>query len=287
MKQIYIDDLYIHNYEKLSEPIFIKQDIEGLEMPPMRLSSYDRVGENGTYISNQLYSGRRISLEGGIYSPDRATFEQSRRDLIQALKVQKNSLGIPQPHTLFFTTLDDLSLQVPVYLNSFQMKKQKLHYIDFRIELVSSDYNLYSQTQTEIVQQVVQNGGLVVDVGLQIIPPIVAQSSDSESLDLTNNGDSETYPVITLEGPLTYPIITNNTTGQFIALDLILGDEDSAVVDVLKKTIMLNGTTNVLSSFDLTSTWFYLLPGVNNMLLSSRGGNGTVTFTYRDAYLGI
>jgi phage-related protein len=285
MKSIYIDSTQIHDYASVSNSIFTKIDIAGLEMPEIRLSSYEKAGEFGAFISNQLYGGRLITIEGGIYSTTQSTFESKRRALIDAIKISKDSDSVPEAKILKFTTLDDLELQCNVFLRKFKMNKQKYCYADFMIEFYCPDIALEDQTASSSGLSTLASGGVIYP----IIYPVIYGSSAAGTQTITNNGTSEAWPVITITGVITDPIITNTTTGKYMSLDITVGSGDTLVIDMKNKTIVLNGTTNSLSTKALASEWWWLEPGDNEVTLAtgSGGDDGNVTIAYRDSYLGV
>lgn len=285
MKSIYIDSTQIHDYTSVTNSIFTKIDIAGLEMPEIRLSSYEKAGEFGAFISNQLYGGRLITIEGGIYSSTQSTFESKRRALIDAIKISKDSDSVPEAKVLKFTTLDDLELQCNVFLRKFKMNKQKYCYADFMIEFYAADIAIESQTLSSNGLSTLASGGAVYP----IIYPVIYGGSAAGTQTITNAGNIEAWPIITLTGILTDPIITNTTTGKYMSLDITLGASDTLVIDMKNKTIVLNGTTNSLSTKALASEWWWLDAGANIVTLAtgSGGDNGLVTIEYRDSYLGV
>src|SRR3954453_13860225 len=81
------------------------------------------------------------------------------------------------------------------------------------------------------------------------------------SVTVNNAGDSNTFPVVTFNGPLTSPYINNTTTGEVFKVNRTLASGEVVVVDMQNKTMVLNATTNALQYFDSTNTWLSLTPG--------------------------
>ena len=115
MKNFYIDTLQVHDYQQ-SLGYFIETPVKGLDMPGLRFSSIPRAGEHGALMANQLYDARLITLNGRIYGNTVSEYNLRRRALLNAVRVMKDANTFPVAKTLYFTTMDDLSLQVQAYL---------------------------------------------------------------------------------------------------------------------------------------------------------------------------
>ena len=103
---------------------------------------------------------------------------------------------------------------------------------------------------------------------------------------ISNNGWANAYPTITLTGPITNPVLGNETQG--FALDFVgtFSSSDSLVVDLYNKLITLNGAParNLLLSGD----WFWAQPGNNNFYLTGTGtlsGTTQAIVTWNSAYI--
>lgn len=87
---------------------------------------------------------------------------------------------------------------------------------------------------------------------------------------LTNNiGNYETNPVFTIKGPVTNPMLTLVSTGEFFGLNTTLTSSDTIVIDMNKGTVVLNGTTTRYGSVVTGSSWFGLPPGGSTVKISS------------------
>jgi hypothetical protein len=94
-------------------------------------------------------------------------------------------------------------------------------------------------------------------------------SSSGGSFQMDNTGSYPTSPYFTVSGPVSYPIITNQTTGQRIKLNIILGPSEMLGIDCQSGTITLNGTANRNNKVDITTEFFQLLPGINTISFAS------------------
>jgi hypothetical protein len=101
-----------------------------------------------------------------------------------------------------------------------------------------------------------------------------------------NQGTTTTYPTITIKGPATNPTVGSFTSGQFIQLNYSLVATDTVVIDLLNRTITLNGNParNLITG---TSQWFAAPPGTSKYYFTATGttAGAGATITYYNAYI--
>lgn len=101
--------------------------------------------------------------------------------------------------------------------------------------------------------------------------PLDFPGEEVANLKATNAGNFDTPPVFTITGPVTDPIIDNDTTGESIVTSgLTLAAGEQAVIDVGAKTLTLAGTQRPDLIDAAETTWLGLKAGTN--LLRLRGG---------------
>jgi hypothetical protein len=277
MKNLYINGLQIHS-NTTDLGFVISQTSEGFEFPDIRLNHYDKPGEHGAIVSNQLYSARTFILQGRVSGATIAQYQLNRRLLQNAVRIVKDSNSAPIPLLLKFQTMDDLQLQANVYIAKLPKFKQKsLNHSEFYLELLAPDPYLYNQSATQQNINIPSGGGATYPV----IYPVVYSAKTGGTANITNNGDAT--------GPLTSPFIKNLTTGDIFLVNYTLQTGDVLVVDMANKTMVLNGTTNAMQYFASGNAWINFPPGVNNVTFSSSisANTGTVAISYRDAYVGV
>lgn len=237
-------------------------------------------------MTNQLYGGRTITLEGRIGGTSVQDYQQRRRALQDVLRIIKDSNAVSQPILLRFQTTDDLLLQTHVYASKkLEFKERSPRFSEFYLELYAADYNFYEQSAQVTTVTPPTGGGVTYPV----IYPVSYAPKTGGTITITNAGDSNTFPVITFNGVLTTPYINNTTTGEVFKVNVSLGSADVLVCDMANKTMVLNGTTNALQYFDTTNVWLSLVPGPNIITLGSSlsNDNGNATLSFRSAYIGV
>jgi hypothetical protein len=110
------------------------------------------------------------------------------------------------------------------------------------------------------------------------------------SATLVNAGVADAYPIIRIYGPVTEPVLDNNTQGRsLIFVDLTLAADEYLEIDTRAHTILLNGdpTNSRYDKADFgVSRWFTLSSGANEIRFHPATFTESVTaavFTWRDA----
>ena len=113
--------------------------------------------------------------------------------------------------------------------------------------------------------------------------------------EIDNIGDVEAPVQIEYVGPAKNPKITNKTTGEYIQVNMEIGEKEKLVIDTRegKETVNLitpNETKDVYNEIDLTSTFFSLIVGKNLIEYSSdiEGAKDKVTIKdYTNKFVGV
>lgn len=113
--------------------------------------------------------------------------------------------------------------------------------------------------------------------------------------EVENEGDVDAPIQIEYVGPAKNPKITNETTGEYIQVNMEIGEKEKLVIDTTegKETVNLNtpyGVEDVYKNIDLNSTFFKLIVGKNLIKYSSdiEGAKDKVTIkNYTNKYVGV
>lgn len=112
---------------------------------------------------------------------------------------------------------------------------------------------------------------------------------------IDNEGDIDAPVQIEYVGPAKNPRVTNETTGEYIQVNMEIGEKEKLVIDTRegKETVNLitpHGTQDVYNNIDLKSTFFKLIVGKNLIKYSSdiEGAKDKVTIkSYTNKYVGV
>lgn len=104
---------------------------------------------------------------------------------------------------------------------------------------------------------------------------------------VSNSGNVDTWPVTTIDGPITNPRLENVTTGQTLSLSIEVADGAFLEVDHSQRTVKLNGTASRYASLLSPVQWWPLVPGINAIRLGAdtSGAGAQALVSWSDANL--
>lgn len=264
----------------------VQTPIQGLDAPDYRTNTYDKPGEDGAVMSSLFYGGRTITLQGTITGQASTDYETNRAALASACAVQRDANGVPIPIVIAFTTLAGNSYFCNAYPNKPLFDYEYATYGHFQVSFYVPSGVLYGAAQINSGSITVPTGGGFI---LPVVLPIVSSGTVGGAVTLSNPGNVASYPILTLTGPLTNPYISNSATSLFVQLTYSLASGNTVTVDMANKTIMLNGSSSILSVKTTDSNWWNLPPNTSstiNLSTSSSSDTGTVVVTFYPAYIG-
>lgn len=125
-----------------------------------------------------------------------------------------------------------------------------------------------------------------------VLPTIFANTSYYKHID--NEGDTDAAVQIIYTGPAVNPCVINETTGEFIKVNMELDEHEKLVINTEdgKQTVNLvtpHETRDVYNNIDLESTLFKLIVGKNLIKYSSDSeiSKDTVSVQYVNKYTGV
>ncbi len=261
--------------------------IDGLDFPSMRVSSYNRPGEDGGIVSNVFYGMRSVSITGMVMGSNCEQYEDNRQLLVEACSTNKDEFGYPTlTRFVAINTAGESFYFDGQVTNVSVLRGGLIKASEFQISVIVPDHTIYSSTSSSSGSIVRQSG-----TGFEwpFDWPILWGTTSGGTATLNNTGNVEVYPVITITGSATSPYILNSTTDKFIQLNYTFDVSDVLVIDMGAKTVLLNGTTNLISAKTSASDWWSLVPGNNviNYTTSTSSDTGTVEVTWHNGFVGI
>lgn len=262
---------------------FIITGVSGLGPADIRTSSFLFSGRSGGMVTDQYYGFRNISITGKIGSrtTNRLTHRQDRSSMLAALPIGSS---IPVDITLF---------SGETYRADCRVTDVKLEYSqggymsDFLIQLTAPDPLFYStdggEVQSAVVERLIDDGGYVTPYVL----PVVWDTGGAPTI-VSNSGNATVYPVIIIHNTTHDPIITNVATGETFALSINTNDGDELAIDMLNRTVLLNGSDVIGNKVD-GSVWWGLMVGDNPIKFETDtiDDNGYADVTWRNGVTGI
>lgn len=287
MKSAFIDDFQIHSSSHNPNGIYLSEGLKGLSSPNVRYSGSDRGGMSGHTARATWYGGRSLPWEGWIASDDVVSYNEYRRQFMQVVAALTDSNGQPITKTLRFTMDDDQSYQMEVVLTSEPiLPDENPLYAEFMLPLFAPEPQIFSQTQVTTAA-ITRPSGL--GVLMPSLMPALSGATTGGSIVVTNAGTMFTWPVITLSGQLTNPIIRNDTNGQFMQLNYTTSASDTISIDMLHNSVSLNNAQSLITTPTDDSTFWWLEKGANAINFSSGAttDTGTMSMAFYHAFVGV
>lgn len=255
--------------------------VTGLGAADIRTSSFLFSGRHGGLVTDQFLGFRTIAVNGIIGSETREQHQLDRQALLSAMPI-----GSTFP--VYIKSFSGKTYRIDCSLTDVKMEYKPRGFMsDFLLQLTAGDPYFYStdggDEQTAIINRVIENGGYVTPY----ILPVIWDAGGAPTI-VTNSGDANYYPVITIRDEALNPSITNLATGETFELTLSLLDGDELVIDMYNRTVKLNGS-DILGNKTDDSVWWALLPGDNPIALSSDVSDDPVTaeLVWRNGVRGI
>lgn len=267
--------------------------IEGFDLPATRTGNTARPRARGEFIGLDEFSGRDLILtfDVGAALGSYANLNAA----LSALRAATNTAdigNIEYPLFVQFPNAPLLGCMARATKRNFKptlamsLGNMAQGYI---LQLHATDPFFYSQTQTTSLSLGTPVGGFTFPFTFNFS---FGGGSNPSIASLTNSGDVECYPLLTVAGPCTYPAISNITTGQTIQFGVTMATGDKLVIDTDLKTAVLtpNGSpsgTSVLSTIQQGWSWWAMAAGTSQIQFSSLdsvGVAGTLTINWASAY---
>jgi hypothetical protein len=236
---------------------FIIKKVTGLGPADIRTSSFLYSGRPGGLVTDQQSGFRMVSIEGkiGEIGGNRVDHAADRQALLAALPI-----GTKIP--VYITNFAGEQFRIDANVTDAKVEYAQGGYTsDYMIQLTAGDPLFYNVSggdeQSAIVNRTIDNGGYVTPY---ILP--VEWDSGGQPTIVLNSGNAVVYPTITIYDETHDPILTNQATGEQFAMSINTNDGDELVIDMLNRTVKLNGSDVIGNKVD-GSVWFGLLVGNN------------------------
>jgi phage-related protein len=263
---------------------FVVTEVTGLEDLPQIRNQDDNKGYNdGMFTGRDFFSGRTITFMLNILAGNGNTAQTNFNLFQAAINPQQTGVSTLQ----FLLSPSDTQKQIGARVRTRAVPitpEYTYGKITAQVTMFCPDPRFYDvATQTLSLSPSAVSGRIYN----RTYNLTYGGGSQTSAATLTNSGWAVTNPIITINGPVVNPVLSNVTTGQSITINYTLGISDVVVIDLNLKTVTLNGTSarNILAN---GSQWFAAPPG--NSLLSFSGtsytiGTTTCVVSYANAYV--
>jgi phage-related protein len=258
--------------------------VDGLEsLPAIRNQDDNRGYADGMFSGRDFLGGRMISIIFNIFGNANGS-AQENYNVLQSVLLPQTSGTTPLYFLLPPNPTQFINARVRA-LNATVDANYTYGFITAQVQFFCPNPLYFSNNeQTATMAYLPPTGRTYNRVYNLIYDPSTIQITTT----VTNNGWTDTYPTITLNGPIENPIIGNNTQNAYLQFAGTYLSTDLLVIDLYNKLVTLNGlpARNLLVS----GTWFSASPGNNEYYLEGDFGStliGTTkaVVTWNSAYV--
>lgn len=259
---------------------YIFGNLTGFGFPSLKVDIKERGSTHGADLGVSLYGRRVMGIELEIIGNNPTDYETKRRALESACDITR---GLQR---VYITTRSGIEVICDaIVTGDFDLPytKGQMIFSSVRLELTAPYPFFNSKDQKSSLISLWTGGGW----GLPFELPLDMSCGGDVIANVVNDGNTKSYPTITLYGQLEDATLTNETNGEAFSIDYDITDSSQVVIDTFNRTIILNGTTNLRQYF--SGDWLSLDSGSNGIKLTATtyGYNALVLITYRDSYLGL
>lgn len=237
-----------------SLPFIDITDVTGLDIPKIDpvVTNYDN--QHGGYISAQYVGTRTIILDANLYA------DPNNADVI-----------VEQLVTNFLPRTTD----APLYYRGSGIAQRYI-----MCKPIGFNYNLNNLRNYGVTKI---QGQLQAGDPTKYIDNAVQVMTSGTNYNVTNSGNTITYPVFTIVGAFTALTLTNNTTGAVVTITTTRVGGDTTIVDMRSKSVTINGVRN--SAVATALGWWGISPGVTSYKATATGTPTSITATTASGWL--
>lgn len=257
--------------------------VDGLEsLPDLRVQDDNRGFNDGMFSGRDFLAGRTISMIIQTYGSTGASAQDNFNTLQSKLLPQTS--GTTPLYFKMPTATNDQYINARVRGNRTTITPEYTYgQITSQFEFFCPDPRYYNSNQQTATMAYSTPTGRIYNRTYNLV---YGGGSATITTTISNNGWADTYPTITINGPITNPTVGNQTQSKALNFVGTFSNSDDLVVDLYNKLITLNGqpARNLLISGD----WFSAQPGNNDFYFVGTGtlaGQTEATVVWHSAYI--
>jgi phage-related protein len=248
--------------------------VDGLEsLPGIRNQDDNRGYADGMFSGRDFLAGRMVSIIFNTFGSAGASAQDNYNVIQRALLPQT------QGTTPLYFALSDKDVEQVIYARVRALQTNidpnyTYGYITSQVQFFCPDPSYYSSnTQTANLAYSPPTGRIYN----RVYNLVYGGGSATITTNVQNTGWGQTYPLITLYGPIDNPVLGNSTQDAQLNFNVSMSSSDVLVVDLYNKLITFNGTParNLL----ISGTWFSAQPGTNLFFLTGDAGSTLINVT--------
>jgi hypothetical protein len=251
--------------------------IDGIDSAPFKTSTKGTEGQDGGTVEADFEDIRTITLEGTLYCV--GTHDQ----LWAQLDALKQDYAPGQGNQPLYMKMPG-QVQRVIYCKSMGIRYSlesvtRTGQVPIQITLQAGDPTWY--TDGEIAQTL----NLVADAATgfgfpQGFPLSFGSPTSISTVTVTNGGNKPAGARINIPGPVVNPKILHDTSGAYLEFNITLVSGDYLDIDLLNRTVVLNGSASRYNTKTPSSRWFMLQPGANQIRFLASAVTASVATVY-------
>lgn len=256
---------------------YLLENVEGWDGAETVTSSTQRAGDHGTWAGPVWLGERVLTLTGSVAAASPAGLEQAIMRLLTACSLTPTTL----------TVWETVPRQCTVRRSGKPLVARSGPYdANFSLLVTAADPRQYAVEETTAMLRLPSvTGGLAFPITYPITYDATVVVGDAT---VTNEGDFETRPLITIAGPVSQPMVSMTGPDGTVQQLLYSGDIDAGDwvdLDTDMHTAYYNGTASRRGL--VTGTWPVLAPGQSEVAFRAGAPSSTATCTvrYRSAWM--
>jgi hypothetical protein len=258
--------------------------VDGLEsLPSIRNQDDNRGYHDGMFTGRDFLNGRVISIIFNTFGDSNGS-AQTNFNTIQRILLPQTSGTTPlyfkfpnSPTSEQFVDARVRNLRTTVDPN------YTYGYITSQVDFFCPDPNYYDNNLQTSVMQISAALGRTYNKTFNYT---YGGGSATVTTTISNIGWATTYPIITISGPITNPVVGNSTSGDTLYFSGTYSALDLLEIDLYNQLITLNG--NPARNLLISGTWFDAPPGNSNFFFTGTGtlaGTTQATVSWYSAYI--
>ena len=239
--------------------------------------------QDGDSINVMRLAPRRIDLVIRLIGYSRSDFWKNRQTLLEALRVNRSNMNLPQEGTLVWIRADGTKRAVACLLDSSMPLSPIAGSFSVQEAITFIAHNPY-------IFEPVDNE--VTITGFHVTNP--------KSTTISYQGTAGSFPVIEITGPCDSITVKNTSTNKSIILEYAVSAGETVTIELTydRKSIYNSSGDNLLGYLDISSSALFefsiqpnpITTNGSNTLefdLPGAAGDTEVKITYRNWYIGI
>lgn len=283
------ESIIFNSFGNVNEDILLSH-IDGLGHPGATSQKSQGIMQDGCDVEDALLDNRVIKAQITIRTRNREKLYELRRRIYRIINPKTyNKASGKKGELLIYYENDYKKYRIYARVeDSVDFASRFKNTDKTTISFLCADPYFLDENDTLVDIKSVK-GGLIFPLKL---PTKFAEVSFYKEID--NEGDVEAPVQIIYTGPAINPTITNETTGEFIKVNMEISEKEQLIIDTAsgKETVNLrtpHEIKNVYNNIDLSSTFFKLILGKNLIRYSSDSeiSKDTVSIQYSNRYVGV